>query len=84
MPSKSKAQQRFFGMVDAYKKGDFPDASPEIKKASKSMTKKQTKDFAETKHKGSPNHVKKIKESQLRNIIKESIIKFFEKSQYLK
>lgn len=55
--AKSVAQQHFFGMVDAYKKGDLPDASPAVKKAAKGMTKKQVKDFAKTKHKGLPNHV---------------------------
>ena len=35
MPSKSKAQQRFFGMVDAYKKGEMKNASSKIKKAAK-------------------------------------------------
>lgn len=55
--AKSKSQQRFMGMVDAYKKGEMPDASPAIKKAAKSMTKKEVKDFAKTKHKGLPEHV---------------------------
>ena len=44
-------------MVDAYKKGEMPDASPSIKKAAKGMTKKEVKDFAKTKHKGLPDHV---------------------------
>lgn len=57
----SKAQQRFFGMVHAYQKGEMPDASSEIKAVADSMTKKDVKDFAETKHKGLPNHVKKNK-----------------------
>ena len=66
----SKAQQRFFGMVDAYKKGDMPDASPAIKKAADGMSKKQVKDFAKTKHKGLPNHVD---ENTLVRLIRESI-----------
>lgn len=66
----SKAQQRFFGMVNAYKKGEMPDASQAIKKASDGMTKKQVKDFAKTKHKGLPNHVT---ESELVGLIRESI-----------
>lgn len=66
----SKAQQRFFGMVDAYKKGEMPDASPAIKKAADGMTKKQVKDFAKTKHKGLPNHVD---ENTLVRLIRESI-----------
>lgn len=66
----SKAQQRFFGMVDAYKKGEMPDASPAIRKAADGMTKKQVKDFAKTKHKGLPNHVD---ENTLVRLIRESI-----------
>lgn len=78
MPSKSKAQQRFFGMVDAYKKGEMPDASQEVKDAAKGMTKKEVKDFASTKHKGLPNHVKKrvkLSEGELCRLIEESVRK---------
>ena len=57
MPSKSKAQQRFFGMVDAYKKGKLKNPSKKIKDASKEMTMGSVKDFAETKHKGLPEKV---------------------------
>lgn len=77
MPAKSKAQQRFFGMVDAYKKGEMPDASQEIKDAAKSMTKKQIKDFAETKHKGLPEHkkkAKKITEREIKDAIKKVLL----------
>ena len=76
MPSKSKAQQRFFGMVDAYKKGDLPDASSEVKKAAKSMSTKKVKDFAKTKHRGLPNKVrkkKKLKESDIRKIVESAL-----------
>ena len=103
--AKSKSQQRFFGMVDAYKKGELKNASKSVKDAAKGMSMKQVKDFAKTKHKGLPNHVDEsymstqnnslvdalnnsklyenktkmkkntitIKESQLREIIKECI-----------
>lgn len=77
MPAKSKSQQRFFGMVDAYKKGELSDASPEVKKAAKSMSTKKVKDFAKTKHRGLPNRVhkkKKLKESDIRKIV-ESVLK---------
>ena len=57
MPSKSKAQQRFFGMVDAYKKGEMKNASSKIKKAADGMSMSDVKDFAETKHKGLPEKV---------------------------
>ena len=61
MPAKSKAQQRFMGMVHAYKKGELKgsEVSKDVKDAAKGMKKKTTKDYAKTKHKGLPNKVKK-------------------------
>ena len=57
--AKSKAQQRFMGMVHAMQKGEkVPGASKELKKAAKDMPKKAAKDYAATKHKGKPEHVK--------------------------
>ena len=60
MPSKSKAQQKFMGMVHALKKGEMDpkDASPELKKAAQSMKKSDAKDYASTSHKGLPRKVK--------------------------
>ena len=59
MPAQSKAQQRFMGMVHATQKGEMDNPSDEVEKAADSMTDKAAKDFASTKHKGLPNHVKK-------------------------
>jgi len=59
MPAQSKAQQRFMGMVHAAQKGEMDNPSTEVEKAADSMTDKAAKDFASTKHKGLPNHVKK-------------------------
>lgn len=77
MPSKSKSQQRFFGMVDAYKKGEMKNASSKIKKAARGMSMDNVKDFAETKHKGLPEKVEegiiRLTESDLHNIIKETV-----------
>jgi len=56
--AKSKAQQKFMGMVHAAKKGEKP-ASKEVAKAAKGMSKKDAKDYASTKHKGLPNKVAK-------------------------
>jgi hypothetical protein len=56
--AKSKAQQKFMGMVHAAKKGEKP-ASKEVAKAAKGMSKKDAKDYASTKHKGLPNKVSK-------------------------
>jgi hypothetical protein len=55
--SVSKSQRRFFGMVDAYKSGDMPGASPAIRKAGASMSAEDVNDFASTKHKGLPEKV---------------------------
>ena len=60
MPSKSKSQQRLFGMVHACQKTG-KSASPEIEKIASSINKKEAKSFAKTKHKGLPNRVKKKK-----------------------
>lgn len=63
MPSKSKSQQRLFGMVTAFKKGELDTADmPEnladkVKSISKSISKKAARDFAKTDTKGKPEHV---------------------------
>ena len=58
MPAKSKAQQRFMGMVHQCKKtGDC--ASEEVEKVAKSIKAKDAKKFAKTKHKKLPEKVVK-------------------------
>ena len=73
MPSKSKAQQRFMGMVHAVKKGELSPSkvSDKVKKAASSMSKKDAKDFASTKHKGKPEKVKQ--ETRVRSLIKKMV-----------
>lgn len=63
MPSTSIAQQRLMGMAYSLKKGEMDpkDASQEVKDLADSMTLKQLKDFAETKHEGLPNKVEEAK-----------------------
>lgn len=61
MPSVSKAQQRFMGMVRAAQKGEMKNPSPEVQDAANSMKKKDVKDYASTKHKGLPDK-KEMKE----------------------
>lgn len=58
MPAKSKAQQRFMGMVRAYQKGQLHTSSKQISDAAHSMSMKDVKDFAATKHDGLPEHTK--------------------------
>lgn len=58
--AKSTAQQKFFGMAHAMQKGKkIPGASKELKDVAKSMSKSDVTDFAKTKHKDFPSHVKK-------------------------
>jgi len=54
MPAKSKAQQRFFGMVRAAQKGEMENPSSEVLDAADSISVKDAKKMAKTKHKGLP------------------------------
>lgn len=60
MPAKSAAQQKAAGAALSAKRGDTPKAK--LKGASRqmadSMSEKQLADFAHTKRKGKPEHVK--------------------------
>ena len=59
----SKKQQRFFGIVRAAQKGTFKgETTPQVQRAAASMTKKDVKKFASTKHKGLPE--KKVKKEE--------------------
>jgi len=72
MPAKSIKQQRFMGMVHATQKGELKNPSADVEKVSKTIKKKDAKDFASTKHKGLPDKVKEVKEI-IRQIIREEL-----------
>lgn len=78
MPAKSKSQRRFFGMVHAYQQGKLDTSSipkdvlDQIKAAAKSMTQKASKDFAESKEKGLPQHVSESRMTFKQFLISES------------
>jgi hypothetical protein len=55
----STSQQKFMGMVHAYKKGEMKNASPEVKRAAEEMSDTEAKKFASTKHEGLPKRVQK-------------------------
>lgn len=64
MPSKSRKQQRFMGMLYNCKEtGDCPDK--DIKNKSKKIKKEDLRDFAGTKHKGLPEKTKRRKKSSI-------------------
>lgn len=63
MPSKSKAQQRLFGMALAVRRGDIPrsDVDKEVLDiVDGEMTDKQIEDFAKTSHKSLKEHIKNL------------------------
>ena len=73
MPAKSKAQQRFMGMVHAAQNGELDNPSSEVEKVADSMSDADAKDYSSTKHKGLPNHVKKENmEKELKEIIRQT------------
>ena len=52
--AKSRAQQRFFGMVRSAQKGEMKNPSSEVSQTASSMSKSDVKKMASTKHKGLP------------------------------
>ena len=61
MPALSKKQQKFMGLVLAYKRGEIPASkvSKNVKQVAAAMSEKELEKFAGTKHKGLPTKVKK-------------------------
>jgi hypothetical protein len=76
MPAVSKAQQRFMGLVHALKKGDVDagEVSSDVEKAADSMTDKDAKDFASTKHAGLPNKVEQAVRQIVREFLRETAL----------
>ena len=72
MPSKSKAQQRFMGLVHAFNKGDVKgsEVSKKVKDVAKGMKKSDVKKYASTKHKGKPEKVKQEAIDKIREMIR--------------
>ena len=64
-PAHSKVQARFMGLVHAVQKGKVSSkkVSARVKKAAKSMTQKQTAEFARGSSKGLPTRIKAKKKN---------------------
>jgi len=73
MPSKSKAQQKFMGMVYSFLKGDMKDAPAAVKKVAKDMKKSDVKKYASTKHKGLPPKINQESISIIKDYIKRRV-----------
>ena len=73
MPSVSKQQQKFFGLVRALQKGDVSPSSvtKKARDAAKDMKKSDVKKYAATKHKGLPRKVRG--ELKVRELIKKMV-----------
>lgn len=54
MPARSKSQQRLFGMVHAYQKGELKNVSKNIEDIAKHISEEDAEHFAKTKHKNLP------------------------------
>jgi hypothetical protein len=80
MPALSKQQQKFMGLVLAYKRGQIPanKVSKNVKQVAASMSEKELEKYAGTKHKGLPKRVEsktpKISVTELQKII-SSVVK---------
>ena len=73
MPSKSKQQQKFFGIVRSIQKGEAPKSkfSKAAQDAADDMKQKDVKKMASTKHKGLPKKIKQ--ETQVRSLIRKMV-----------
>tara|TARA_B100000131_G_scaffold323122_1_gene379969 strand:- start:6126 stop:6431 length:306 start_codon:yes stop_codon:yes gene_type:complete len=79
MPSKSKKQQRYMGMLYHCKEtGDCPNKDVEEK--AKKIKKKVVKDFAETKHKGLPEKKRKKRKKRKKSKATVDFLKNLEKN----
>ena len=76
MPSVSKKQQKFMGIVRSIQKGDAPAGkfSKAAQKAAKSMKKGSVKKYAKTKHDDLPT--KKIKEGAYKSATKNELAQY--------
>ena len=73
----SQQQQKFMGMVYAYKKGEMPNASDEVKKAAEGMTMKEVEKYASTKHAKLPKKI--ISDAFLPEVLDKKDIPFVKK-----
>lgn len=58
MPSRSKSQQRLFGMVHAYQKGKLKHAPSKVREIAEHISEEDAEHFAKTRHEGLPERRK--------------------------
>ena len=69
----SQQQQKFFGMVRATQKGEMDNPSDEVQKAADSMTKKDVKKYASTKHDKLPKKIEEKLDSEDKPFVKKLV-----------
>jgi hypothetical protein len=76
MPARSVKQQKFMGLVLAYKRGEIPASkvSKNVKQVAAAMSEKELEKYAGTKHKGLPKKIESlIPISELRKIVASAV-----------
>jgi hypothetical protein len=76
MPSVSQKQQKFMGLVLAYKRGEVPASkvSKNVKQVAAAMSEKELEKYAGTKHKGLPKKIESlIPVSELKKIVASAV-----------
>ena len=76
MPAVSQKQQKFMGLVLAYKRGEIPASkvSKNVKQVAAAMSEKELEKYAGTKHKGLPKKIESlIPVSELRKIVASAV-----------
>ena len=80
MPAVSKQQQKFMGLVLAYKRGEVPASkvSKNVKQVAAKMSEKELEKFAGTEHKGLPKKVEAIamgesKKKKISKMVSETV-----------
>ena len=78
MPSVSKKQQKFMGIVRSIQKGEAPASkfSKDAQDAAKKMKKSSVKKYAKTKHDDLPVKKESLSKSQIKNKIHTMKLKF--------
>lgn len=76
MPAVSQKQQKFMGLVLAYKRGEIPASkvSKNVKQVAAAMSEKELEKYAGTKHKGLPKKIESlIPMEELKKIIASAV-----------
>lgn len=82
MPARSKSQQRLFGMVHAYQKGELKDPPEKIRELADRISEEDAEHFARTKRKRLPERKSEEKKAELLKKAYRAIEAFMEGDRY--